>query len=61
MNILFLTALPTFIACLTFCLLLTYGPILALPEYKLKVAKICEMHGTAGIKVLVLSTFTNKL
>ena len=42
--------------CFTFCLLLTYRPILALPEYKLEVVNICKMHGT-GLEVVVLSTF----
>ena len=45
------------IACLTFCLLLTYRPILALPEYKLKVVNICEIHGTGGLEVVVLCAF----
>ena len=31
---------------MTFCLLLTYRPILGLPGYKLKVVNICEMQGT---------------
>ena len=42
------------IACLTFRILLTYRPILGLPEYKLKVVNIFQMHGTGGIKVYVL-------
>ena len=42
------------IACLGFSLLLTYRPILGLPEYKLKVVNICEMHGTGGREVVVL-------
>ena len=41
------------IACLTFCLLLTYSPILGLTEYKVKVFNICEMHGTGGREVVV--------
>ena len=42
-------------ACLTLCCLLwIYRPILALPEYKLKVVNICEMRETGGIKVLAL-------
>ena len=45
------------ITCLTFCLLLSHRPILTLAEYKLKVVNICEMHGTGGIKVLVLCAF----
>ena len=43
----------TTIACLTFCLLLTYSPILGLPEYKVKAFNICEMHGTGGREVVV--------
>ena len=42
------------IACLTFCLLLTDRPTLGLPEYKLTVVNICEMHGTGGLEVVVL-------
>ena len=42
---------------LTFCLLLTYRAILSLPEYKLKVVNICEMHGTGGREVVVLDQF----
>ena len=42
---------------LTFCLLLTYRPILALLEYKLKVANIFEMHKTVGLEVVVVWTF----
>ena len=45
------------IACLTFCLLLTDGPTLSLPEYKLKVVNICKMHGTGGLEVVVLCAF----
>ena len=37
---------------MTFYLLLTYRPILGLPEYKLKIVNICEMHGTGGREVL---------
>ena len=44
-------------ACLTFFLLLTDRPILGLPEYKLKVANICKMHGTGGLEVVVLCAF----
>ena len=39
------------IACLTFNLLLTDGPIIGLPEYKLKVVNICKIEGTGGLKV----------
>ena len=46
-----------FIACLTFCLLLTYRPVPALLEYKLRVVNSCEMHWTGVIKVLVLCSF----
>ena len=42
------------IACLTFCLLLIYRPIVGLPEYELKVVNICEMHWTEGLEVVVL-------
>ena len=35
-------------------LLLTYKPILDLPEHKLKVAIICEMHNADGFEVVVL-------
>ena len=42
------------IACLTFCLLLTYRPTLGLREYKLKVVNICKMHGTGGLGTVVL-------
>ena len=45
------------IACLTFCLLLTYRPILGPPEYRLKVFNICEMHGTGGREVVVFDRF----
>ena len=45
------------IACLTFSLLLTCGPILGLPEYKLKVVNICEMHGTGSREVVVFDRF----
>ena len=45
------------ITCLTFHLLLTYRPILAPPEYELKVVNICEMDGTGCIKVPVLCAF----
>ena len=44
-------------ACLTFCLLLTDRPTLGLPEYKLRFANICKIHGTWGLKVVVLCTF----
>ena len=42
------------IAFVIFCLLLTYRPILALPEYKSKVVNICKMHGTGSPEVVVL-------
>ena len=45
------------IACLNFLLLLTYRPILGLPEYELKVVNICEMHGTEGHEVVVFDRF----
>ena len=45
------------IACLTFCLLLTYSPILGLPEYKVKVFNFCEMHWTGGREVVVFDRF----
>ena len=45
------------IAYLTFCLLLTYGPILGLPEYKLKNVNICEMHRTGSLEVVVFDRF----
>ena len=45
------------IACLTVCLLLTYRPILGLPEYKLNFVNICEMHGTGGHEVVVFDWF----
>ena len=35
--------------CLTLCLLCIYKPTIALPEYKLKVVNICDMHWTGGI------------
>ena len=38
-------------------LILSYRPILGLPEYKFKVVNIFEMHETGGIKGLVLCTF----
>ena len=44
-------------ACLTFCLLLTDRPTLGLPEYKLRFANICKIHGAWGLKVVVLCTF----
>ena len=28
-----------------------------LPEYKLKVVNICEMHGTGGLEVVVFGQF----
>ena len=43
--------------CLTLCFLWIYRPILPLAEYKLIAVNICEMHGTGGIKVLVLCIF----
>ena len=45
------------IACLTFCLLLTDGPTLGLPEYKLKVVNICKMHGTGVLKLWCYALF----
>ena len=45
------------IACLTFCLFLTYSPILGLPEYTVKVFNIGEMHGTGGREVVVFDRF----
>ena len=45
------------IACLTFCLLLTDGLILGLPEYKLKVVNICKMDRTGGLEVVVYELF----
>ena len=45
------------IACLTFCLLVTYRPILGLPEYKLQIVNICEKHGTGGLEVVVFDRF----
>ena len=47
------------IACLTFCLLLSYRPILGLSEYKLKVVNICEMHGTGGLEFVVFDRFSD--
>ena len=44
--------------------MLTYRPILDLPEYKLKVVKvvnICEMHGTVGREVVVFDQFQRKV
>ena len=37
--------------CLTFSLVLTSRPILALPEYNLKVVNIHEMQGTRVLKL----------
>ena len=45
------------IACLTFCLLLTDGPTLGLPEYKLKVLNICKMHRTGVLKLWCYELF----
>ena len=45
------------IACGTFCLVLTYRPIPAIPEYKLKVVNICEVHGIGGLEVVALCAF----
>ena len=39
------------IACLTFCLLLTDGPTLGLPEYNLKVVNICKCTGQGVLKL----------
>ena len=47
------------IACLTFCLLLYYRPILGLLEYRLIVVNICEMHWTGGLEVVVFDRFGN--
>ena len=47
------------IACLTFCLLSYYRPILGLSEYKLKVVNICEMHWTGDLEVVVFDRFGN--
>ena len=47
------------IACLIFCLLLTYRPTLGLPKYKLKVVNICEMNGTGGLEVVVFTDFSD--
>ena len=41
------------------CLLLTYRPILRLPEYKLKVVNICEMQGTGVLKLWCLTDFSD--
>ena len=38
-------------------LCLTYSPILGLPEYKVKVFNICEMHRTGGREVVVFDQF----
>ena len=45
--------------CLSDLLLiqLTFRPILGLPEYKLKVVNICEMHGTGGCEVVLFDKF----
>ena len=47
------------IACLAFCLLLSYRPIIGLPEYKLKVVNVCEMHrtGRGCLEVVVFDRF----
>ena len=45
------------IACITFFLLLTYRSILGLPEYKLKVVNICEMHGTGVLTLWCYELF----
>ena len=42
------------ITCLTFCLLLSDGPTLGLPEYKLKVVNICKMDQAGSLEVVVL-------
>ena len=38
-------------------LILTHRPILALPEYKLKVVSVCEMHGTGVLKLWCYAFF----
>ena len=48
---------PFRLTYLAFCLLLTYRPILGLPEYKLKVVNICEMRRTGGREVVVFDRF----
>ena len=45
------------IVCLTFCLLLTDRPTPGLPEYKLKVVNICQMHGTGVLKLWCYELF----
>ena len=42
--------------CATFCLMLIDRPMLALPEYKVKVVNICEMHQIGGPEVVVVCT-----
>ena len=50
-----LPSLNQTIACLTFFLLLSYTPIIALPEYKLKVVNICECTGQGVSKLRCLT------
>ena len=38
-------------------LVLTYRPIIALPEYDLKVVSICKLYGSGGLAVVVLRAF----
>ena len=45
------------VAGLTFCLLLTYSPILGLSEYKFKVVNICEMHWAGGLEAVMFDRF----
>ena len=49
------------IACLTFCLLLTYSPIQGLTECKVKVFNNCEMHGTGGCEFVVFDRNCKKI
>ena len=42
-----------------FCLLLTYRPILGLPEYKIKYINICECTGQGVLKLWCLTDFSN--
>ena len=44
-------------ACLIICLLLSYRPILDLPEYKLKLVNIYELHVIRGPIVVVFDQF----
>ena len=55
----FSASLNVAIACLTFCLVLTYRLIQALPEYSLKLVNIREMHEQVVSKLSFSTDLSN--